>query len=157
MRPRYLQPHVVGPRPHAHARPGNHYTIMLADERPTCTCMDFRCRKRACKHIRLILQELGISDQPGQWREASNTVQCVLCLVQAGPDCGTASGCHAAGGLACSCASWDACLLSCIAAHAAGCGTWLLPWMVAHPADCGAELCTCPAAASHSYAVTLLV
>lgn len=37
---------------------GNHYTVTLQDEGPTCTCMDFRVRKRQCKHITLVLKGL---------------------------------------------------------------------------------------------------
>ncbi|GIL42283.1 hypothetical protein Vafri_304 [Volvox africanus] len=48
---------------------GNHYTVRLSDERRSCQCMDCRVRKRDCKHIRLILEKLQISDKPSQWHE----------------------------------------------------------------------------------------
>lgn len=40
---------------------GKHYTVTLQDEEdggPTCRCMDFRIRKRRCKHITLVLQSI---------------------------------------------------------------------------------------------------
>ncbi|GIL95975.1 hypothetical protein Vretimale_1896 [Volvox reticuliferus] len=48
---------------------GNHYTVRLSDGRRSCQCMDCRVRKRDCKHIRLTLEKLQISDKPAQWYE----------------------------------------------------------------------------------------
>ena len=48
---------------------GRHYTVELADERHTCQCPDFRMRRRACKHIKLVLQQLGISENSQDWHK----------------------------------------------------------------------------------------
>jgi hypothetical protein len=32
--------------------------------------MDFRIRQRECKHIRLVLQQLGVATHPQDWRQA---------------------------------------------------------------------------------------
>ena len=48
---------------------GNHYTVKLQDGLHSCECMDWRFRRHHCKHICLVLSQLGILDQPTQWRE----------------------------------------------------------------------------------------
>ncbi len=74
---------------------GKHYTITLAAS-PACECMDFRydaianraastalemhadhvssfrLRRRICKHIRLVLVELGIEEDPSAWHQVLN-------------------------------------------------------------------------------------
>ena len=37
--------------------------------RRRCQCMDFRIRQRECKHIRLVLQQLGIAKHPQDWHK----------------------------------------------------------------------------------------
>lgn len=49
---------------------GSKYVVTLADTRHTCKCMDFRIRQRPCKHIRLVLQQLGIAGSPANWHQA---------------------------------------------------------------------------------------
>ncbi|PRW59134.1 DNA-dependent metalloprotease WSS1 [Chlorella sorokiniana] len=49
---------------------GNHYTVTLADDKHTCTCLDFRFRRHHCKHICAVLSSLSILDQPAGWRAA---------------------------------------------------------------------------------------
>lgn len=48
---------------------GRHYNVDLADDRHTCQCPDFRVRHRACKHIKLVLQQLGISQDSNDWHK----------------------------------------------------------------------------------------
>ncbi|GMH34300.1 hypothetical protein BSKO_02134 [Bryopsis sp. KO-2023] len=50
---------------------GKHYVVTLSEARQTCQCMDFRIRKRACKHIKLVLKQLAIEEDPKAWKEAS--------------------------------------------------------------------------------------
>lgn len=50
---------------------GSKYHVVLADDKPSCQCMDFRIRRRECKHIKLVLQQLGISSSPADWHQAS--------------------------------------------------------------------------------------
>lgn len=50
---------------------GSKYVVTLADKRHTCKCMDFRIRQRPCKHIRLVLQQLGIADSPADWHQVT--------------------------------------------------------------------------------------
>ena len=45
--------------------------MVLSDEAQTCQCVDFCVRKHACKHIRLVLTQLDIADQPAAWREVT--------------------------------------------------------------------------------------
>ncbi|KAK3285382.1 hypothetical protein CYMTET_7011 [Cymbomonas tetramitiformis] len=49
---------------------GNHYVVTLANDSQKCQCPDFRIRKRHCKHIRLVLEQLKISDRPNEWHSA---------------------------------------------------------------------------------------
>ncbi|KAL4425739.1 hypothetical protein ABPG75_009755 [Micractinium tetrahymenae] len=49
---------------------GNHYTITLKDDKHTCGCLDYRFRRHNCKHILLVLSQLGIEDRPQEWRSA---------------------------------------------------------------------------------------
>ncbi|KAK9801344.1 hypothetical protein WJX73_007385 [Symbiochloris irregularis] len=49
---------------------GKHYKVALQDEKQTCQCMDYRLRRHACKHIRLVLTQLGIVDAASEWHEA---------------------------------------------------------------------------------------
>lgn len=51
---------------------GKHYTVTLKDDGPSCQCMDFRTRKRQCKHITKILQSIGASDA-SQWATVRHT------------------------------------------------------------------------------------
>ena len=39
----------------------------LKDPAPTCQCVDYRIRKRICKHQKLVLLQLGIPDAPQDW------------------------------------------------------------------------------------------
>lgn len=48
---------------------GQHYTVELANEKHTCQCMDFRSRRRACKHIKLVLQQVGIPADSKDWHQ----------------------------------------------------------------------------------------
>lgn len=50
---------------------GDPYTITLSDEKKKCTCIDHRCRKRDCKHILLVLSQLGILDEAETWEQGS--------------------------------------------------------------------------------------
>ncbi|DBA71329.1 TPA: hypothetical protein ACH3X2_011140 [Trebouxia sp. C0005] len=49
---------------------GSHYNVELKDPAPTCQCVDFRIRKRICKHQKLVLLQLGIPDKPQDWHKA---------------------------------------------------------------------------------------
>eukprot|EP00879_Flechtneria_rotunda_P013620 GHRR01014226.1.p1 GENE.GHRR01014226.1~~GHRR01014226.1.p1 ORF type:complete len:214 (+),score=83.51 GHRR01014226.1:212-853(+) len=49
---------------------GNHYVVKLIGHKRSCTCMDHRIRRRDCKHICLILKQLGVADEPQQWQQA---------------------------------------------------------------------------------------
>ncbi|KAL4445856.1 hypothetical protein ABPG77_009055 [Micractinium sp. CCAP 211/92] len=51
---------------------GNHYTITLKDDKHTCACLDYHFRRHNCKHIMLVLSQLGIEEQPQEWRSAVN-------------------------------------------------------------------------------------
>lgn len=57
---------------------GRHYTVELANARHTCQCPDFRVRKRSCKHIKLVLQQLGLSEDSGDWHKVQAAVTAVL-------------------------------------------------------------------------------
>lgn len=46
----------------------------LGNERHTCQCPDFRVRKRSCKHIKLVLQQLGLSEDSGGWHKVKFAV-----------------------------------------------------------------------------------
>lgn len=47
------------------------YTVTLNDEKHSCQCMDYRFRRHNCKHICLVLNRLGILEQPqAAWRQA---------------------------------------------------------------------------------------
>lgn len=48
---------------------GNHYTVRLQDGLHSCECMDWRFRRHHCKHICLVLSQLGILEEPTHWRE----------------------------------------------------------------------------------------
>ena len=48
---------------------GSKYVVTLAAERHSCQCMDFRIRQRECKHIRLVLQQLGVAKHPQDWHQ----------------------------------------------------------------------------------------
>ncbi|KAI7844317.1 hypothetical protein COHA_002115 [Chlorella ohadii] len=52
---------------------GNHYSVKLADDKHTCTCLDYRFRRHHCKHICLVLSNLGILEAPAGWRTAVNS------------------------------------------------------------------------------------
>ncbi|KAK9812653.1 hypothetical protein WJX72_001341 [[Myrmecia] bisecta] len=51
---------------------GTHYKVTLSEEaKAACQCMDFRIRRRICKHQRLVLGQLGLpEDSPKGWRQA---------------------------------------------------------------------------------------
>lgn len=53
---------------------GNHYKIKFSDgeKKRSCTCLDHRFRRHDCKHIRLVLQQLGLDkdEEKEKWREA---------------------------------------------------------------------------------------
>ncbi|GBF98448.1 hypothetical protein Rsub_11093 [Raphidocelis subcapitata] len=55
---------------------GNHYAIKLDSEPPedgkkrSCECPDHRIRKRDCKHIKLVMQQLGVGGALDSWPEA---------------------------------------------------------------------------------------
>lgn len=57
---------------------GKHYTVTLQDEKPTCQCMDFRIRKRQCKHITLVLQSIG-APTASDWAEVCSTKMVQAC------------------------------------------------------------------------------
>jgi len=46
---------------------GDPYTITLADDKHKCTCLDHRFRRHNCKHICLVLSQLGVLDDPSKW------------------------------------------------------------------------------------------
>ncbi len=48
---------------------GSHYNVELKDPAPTCQCVDYRIRKRICKHQKLVLLQLGIPDKPQDWHK----------------------------------------------------------------------------------------
>lgn len=52
---------------------GSHYNVELKDPAPTCQCVDYRIRKRICKHQKLVLLQLGIPDKPQDWHQAVST------------------------------------------------------------------------------------
>ena len=55
---------------------GTHYTVKLNDERHTCRCVDFCCRgrQRPCKHLTLVMQQLGMtSDDPKGWHQVRHS------------------------------------------------------------------------------------
>ncbi|KAL0034814.1 hypothetical protein WJX77_008386 [Trebouxia sp. C0004] len=49
---------------------GSHYNVELKDPAPSCQCVDYRIRKRICKHQKLVLLQLGIPDKPQDWHKA---------------------------------------------------------------------------------------
>ena len=56
---------------------GNHYTVKLNDERHICRCVDFCCRgrQRPCKHLTLVMQQLGMtSDNAKGWHQVRHLV-----------------------------------------------------------------------------------
>lgn len=48
---------------------GNKYVVTLSDDKHSCKCMDFRIRRRECKHIKLVLQQLGVAKHPEDWHQ----------------------------------------------------------------------------------------
>ena len=54
---------------------GSHYNVELKDPAPTCQCVDYRIRKRICKHQKLVLLQLGIPDQPQDWDKVNLALQ----------------------------------------------------------------------------------
>ena len=52
---------------------GRHYTVTLSTGKASCQCVDFRIRKHACKHQRLIYDQLG-GEPPGSedWHQVSD-------------------------------------------------------------------------------------
>mmetsp|Transcript_34068 Transcript_34068/g.53101 ORF Transcript_34068/g.53101 Transcript_34068/m.53101 type:complete len:174 (+) Transcript_34068:632-1153(+) len=46
------------------------YKVLLSDKQRKCGCLDWRLRKRDCKHITLILRRLKIQDSPEDWHAA---------------------------------------------------------------------------------------
>jgi hypothetical protein len=55
---------------------GTHYRVELTDAKRKCQCVDHRIRKHDCKHIRLLLQSLGIANSPEKWLEATKRSVC---------------------------------------------------------------------------------
>lgn len=49
---------------------GDPYSIKLSNSKNTCTCLDHRFRRHDCKHILLVLSQLGILDEPSLWYKA---------------------------------------------------------------------------------------
>jgi hypothetical protein len=49
---------------------GDPYTVTLADEKHRCTCLDYRFRRHNCKHICLVLSQVGALDAPATWHAA---------------------------------------------------------------------------------------
>jgi len=49
---------------------GDPYTVTLADEKHKCTCLDHRFRRHNCKHITLVLSEIGALEDPDAWKSA---------------------------------------------------------------------------------------
>mmetsp|Transcript_2304 Transcript_2304/g.4688 ORF Transcript_2304/g.4688 Transcript_2304/m.4688 type:complete len:233 (-) Transcript_2304:289-987(-) len=50
---------------------GKHYQVSLSAENQTCQCIDHRIRRHACKHIRLILEKIGLDvTTADQWHSA---------------------------------------------------------------------------------------
>lgn len=49
---------------------GDPYTVTLADEKHKCTCLDHRFRRHNCKHICLVLSQVGALEDPSTWRGA---------------------------------------------------------------------------------------
>ena len=49
---------------------GDPYTVTLADEKHKCTCLDHRFRRHNCKHICLVLDQIGTLDDPSKWKGA---------------------------------------------------------------------------------------
>lgn len=47
---------------------GDPYMITLNDTKHKCTCLDHRFRRHNCKHICLVLSELGVLDAPEDWK-----------------------------------------------------------------------------------------
>lgn len=60
---------------------GSKYHVTLAEDKRTCQCMDFRIRRRDCKHIKLVLQQLGISASPGDWHQVRCSRSAARCSV----------------------------------------------------------------------------
>ncbi len=61
---------------------GDPYTVALQDGKHTCTCLDHRFRRHNCKHILLVLRQLGKLDAPADWRAG---VEARLGELAAGP------------------------------------------------------------------------
>ncbi|KAK9833702.1 hypothetical protein WJX74_003212 [Apatococcus lobatus] len=49
---------------------GRHYTVTLSTGKGSCQCVDFRIRKHACKHQRLIYDQLGEPPGSNNWHQA---------------------------------------------------------------------------------------
>lgn len=49
---------------------GDPYTVTLADEKHKCTCLDHRFRRHNCKHICLVLSQVGALENPEMWHSA---------------------------------------------------------------------------------------
>jgi len=49
---------------------GDPYTVTLADEKHKCTCLDHRFRRHNCKHICLVLSQVGALETPTKWHSA---------------------------------------------------------------------------------------
>ena len=71
---------------------GNHYTVIVSDAARKCQCMDCRIRKRDCKHIKLILNSLGIADSPTQWRQVRVRCLCEQALMSMDEQCALHTG-----------------------------------------------------------------
>lgn len=48
----------------------NYYKVELRTDKQSCECMDHRLRRHACKHISLVLTQLGIVNEPATWHKA---------------------------------------------------------------------------------------
>ena len=67
---------------------GNHYTVKLNDERHTCRCVDFCCRgrQRPCKHLTLVMQQLGMTrDNPKGWHQVRHIAALTLAQFESHP------------------------------------------------------------------------
>lgn len=50
---------------------GRHYTVTLSSGKASCECVDFRIRKRTCKHQQLIYDQLGEAPGSDNWHEVT--------------------------------------------------------------------------------------
>lgn len=58
---------------------GNIYRVVFCDKGRSCACMDYRLRRRDCKHIRLVAQQLGVELGSGnEWHQVChlNSAKC---------------------------------------------------------------------------------